>query len=312
MQKAVLVTGGAGFIGSHLVDALIARGDAVTVIDDESSGHKENLAQAADRITYVKGSITDRQLIADVSRGIDTVFHLAALGSVPRSVADPERSHDVNATGTLNVLWAAKEAGVRRLVFSSSSSVYGDNPKLPKCEEDMGHVLSPYALQKKMAEEYTLLFSRLYGMQTAAVRFFNIFGPRQDPNSQYAAVIPKFIKAMKAGERPQVYGDGTNSRAFTYVSDAVAGTLAAAEKAEAVGEAMNIGGSARTSLLELVKELNTILGTHLEPEFLPPRAGDIPHSMSDSAKAERLIGYRPQVSFADGLRKTVASFNAHL
>lgn len=309
-MRKVYVTGGAGFIGSHLVDALVARGDAVTVIDNESSGNVENLAAVRDRITYIHGSICDRDLLASTMAGCEVVFHLAAIGSVPRSVAAPEPSHDANATGTLNVLWAAKEAGVRRVVFSSSSSVYGDSPTLPKKEEEVGRVLSPYALQKKMAEEYTLLFHRLYGMETVALRYFNVFGPRQDPNSQYAALIPKFIEAMKKGEQPTVNGDGSASRSFTYVSDVVAANIAASESVAAVGEAMNIGGLARTDINEFVAKLNEILGTTIVPHYGPPRAGDIPHSMADLSKAEKLIGYHPQVSFVEGLRRTVASFDA--
>jgi nucleoside-diphosphate-sugar epimerase len=309
-MRKVLVTGGAGFIGSHLVDALVARGDAVTVIDDVSSGKMANLAGAIGTITFVKGSICDRALLKEVMAGKEVVFHLAAIGSVPRSVAAPETSHDANATGTLNVLWSAKEAGVKRVVFSSSSSVYGDSPTLPKREEETGRVLSPYALQKKMAEEYTLLFHRLYGLETVALRYFNVFGPRQDPDSQYAALIPLFIKAMKEGRQPTVNGDGSASRSFTYVSDVVDANISASESADAVGEAMNIGGLARTNINQFVTALNTVLGTSITPIYGPPRAGDIPHSMADLSKAQKLIGYEPKISFEEGLKRTVMSFES--
>ena len=308
MKRKVLVTGGAGFIGSHLVDALVARGDMVRVIDDESTGKKENLIPVMSRIEYIKGSVTDRELLKEVCKDVEVVFHLAAIGSVPRSVAEPEPSHDATATGTLNVLWAAKEASVKRVVFSSSSSVYGDDPTLPKVETLLGRVLSPYALQKKMAEEYTLLFSKLYGLETVALRYFNVFGPRQDPQSQYAALIPKFIEDMKAGKQPTVNGDGSASRSFTFVTDVVAANIAASESADAVGEAMNIGGSARTTVNQFVEALNIILGTSITPIYGPPRAGDIPHSMADLSKAGRLIGYEPKVSFEEGLKITVDSF----
>ncbi|NBV76606.1 SDR family oxidoreductase [bacterium] len=308
MTRNVLVTGGAGFIGSHIVDALLVRGDSVRVIDDESSGKKQNLKHTIDKIEYINGSITDRDLLKRVMNGVDIVFHLAAIGSVPRSVDAPEPSHDANITGTLNVLWAAKQAGAKRVVHSSSSSVYGNNPTLPKREEDLGTVLSPYALQKKAAEEYTLLFYRLYGLETVVLRYFNVYGPRQDPNSQYAALIPKFIAAMKAGKQPTINGDGSASRSFTYVSDVVDANLAAAESESAVGEAMNIGGAVRTTVNEFVTALNTVLGTAITPIYGPVRAGDIPHSMADLSKASKLIGYQPKISFEEGLKKTVASF----
>ena len=290
-----LITGGAGFIGSHIVDALVERGEEVVVFDDLSNGRLENIAHHGDKVQFIKADLRDLSALQEAMQGVDFVSHQGALGSVPRSIAAPLPTHEVNATGTLNVLVAAKDAGVKRVVYASSSSVYGANPTMPKVETLPTLPISPYALSKLTAEEYCRIFTLVYGLETVALRYFNVFGPRQRPDSQYAAVIPKFIDAMRQGERPVINGDGTQSRDFTYVTNNVRANLLAFEApAEKVaGQAFNIACNGQFSLLDLVAELNTLLGTHLEPEFRAERAGDVKHSRADVSAAADALGYVP-------------------
>jgi UDP-glucose 4-epimerase len=302
----VLVTGGAGFIGSNLVRSLAASGTRVRVLDDLSTGSKENLHDLNGSVELVEGDVRDQAAVRRAVEGSEVVFHLAALPTVARSVADPVTSHDVNVTGTLNVLAAARDAAVRRVVYASSSSVYGDTPTLPKHEAMAVRPLSPYAAAKLAGEAYCRGFANVYDLETVSLRFFNVFGPRQDPSSEYAAVIPKFATALLAGDRPLVYGDGRQSRDFTFVANAVQACLLAAEAGpEASGEAMNIGCGERITILGLVQALNDILGTDIEPFFAEPRAGDVRHSEAAIEEAGRLIGYRPNVSLREGLERTV-------
>jgi len=300
----VVVTGGAGFIGSHLADALVARGDTVTIIDNLVTGKKENIAHLLDRIVFIEGSILNDKDLERAFADAEIVYHQAAIPSVPKSVKDPFASHEANATGTLKVLLAARDSGVKRVVYAASSSYYGDTPTLPKHEEMPANPLSPYAAQKYMGEAYAKQFFELYGLETVALRYFNIFGPRQDPKSEYAAVVPKFITLMKARVRPTIFGDGTTTRAFTYVSDAVEANILAGEAKGIAGQAFNIAGGGQTSLNELVTAINSVLDTMLEPEYTAPRPGDIKHSYADISKAERAFGFSPKVTLEEGLRRT--------
>ncbi|HET9495711.1 MAG TPA: SDR family oxidoreductase [Chloroflexia bacterium] len=305
-----LVSGAAGFIGSNIVEELMARGETVRALDDFSTGRRANLAPFLDRIQLLEGSIIDEALVARAVQGVDYVLHQAALPSVPRSVTDPLASHEANATGTLKLLIAARDAGVKRVVYASSSSVYGDSPELPKHESMPTRPRSPYAVNKLAGEEYCKVFAAVYGLPTVALRYFNVFGPRQDPTSQYAAVIPAFITAALEGRRPVVHGDGTQTRDFTFVQNVVAANLLACETNDAVGEAVNIACGERVSLLDLLSEVGRITGREIEPQFDPPRPGDVKHSLADISKAERLLGYRPAVSFAEGLERTVEYFRS--
>jgi nucleoside-diphosphate-sugar epimerase len=305
----VLVTGGAGFIGSNLVGALAGDGHAVRVFDDLSTGRKENLDGVTGDVEVVLGDVRDHRLVRGALDGVEVVFHLAALPSVARSVADPRASHEVNVDGTLNVLLAAGDAGVRRLVYASSSSVYGDTPVLPKHEEMPVSPRSPYAAAKLAGEAYCRAFSHVYPVETVCLRFFNVFGPRQDPASQYAAVVPRFVTRMLAGGPAEVTGDGRQTRDFTFVANAVqACRLAAGAGPEAVGHAMNVGCADRVSVLDLVGLVNDLLGQRIDPVFTPARPGDVRDSQASTAKAERLIGYRPLVPVREGLAATVRWF----
>jgi nucleoside-diphosphate-sugar epimerase len=303
-----LVTGGAGFIGSHIVDELLHRGERVRVLDNLSTGKRENLAQVIDRIELIEGDIRDLMIVKAAMSDVDYVLHEAALPSVPRSVADPLTTNEVNVSGTLNVLVAAQEAGVKRVVFASSSSVYGDSPSLPKHEEMSTNPLSPYAASKLAGEDYCRAFHQVYGLPTVALRYFNVFGPRQDPNSQYAAVIPKFIVALLRGESPTIYGDGLQSRDFTYVTNVVQANLLACERHEAVGKVMNVACGAQYSLLDLHRELCELTGQRVEPVFAAQRAGDVKHSLASIEQIQRTLGYTPQADWRSGLRWTVDAF----
>ena len=302
-----LVTGAAGFIGSNIVEELVARGAEVRALDNLSTGKASNLAPFMDRIQFVEGDLNDSELLGKVVRGVDFVLHQAALPSVPRSMADPLKSHEANATGTLKLLIAARDEGVKRLVYASSSSVYGNSPTLPKKEDMPTQPLSPYAVNKLAAEQYCRVFSRVLGLPAVALRYFNVFGPRQDPKSQYAAVIPAFIASVMMGESPTIYGDGTQTRDFTYVQNVVQANLLACETDKADGEAINIACGERTSLLDLLGEINRLLGTNIEPIFQPGRAGDVKDSLADISKARELMGYTPVASFSEGLAATVRS-----
>ncbi|MEB2286752.1 MAG: SDR family oxidoreductase [Anaerolineae bacterium] len=307
-----LVTGGAGFIGSHLVQALVGEGRRVRVVDNFSTGKRENLAQSQDAIDLFECSITDRPALAEAMRGVDYVFHLAALASVPRSVDDPLACHEHNVTGTLNVLLAARDAGVRRVVFAGSSSAYGDVESEFKTEDMLPNPLSPYAAAKLAGEHYCQTFTTVFGLETVTVRYFNVFGPRQDPLSTYAAVIPKFVTAMLRGEPPQVEGDGLQTRDFTYIENVVHGTLLACRTPGVAGDVFNIACGSRISLLEMIDLLNSLLGESIVPNFVAPRPGDVRHSRAAIDKAQRLLAYEPVVSFEEGLARTLAWYRAQI
>lgn len=301
-----LVTGGAGFIGSHIVHTLRGMAQKVRVLDDLSTGHRHNLA-CVDGVELVVGSLTDPAVVAKAVAGVDYVIHQAAIPSVPRSVKDPVTTNAANVTGTLNLLVAARDAGARRLVYASSSSVYGDTPTLPKDETMTPRPKSPYALQKLTAEEYCRLFWEQYGLETVMLRYFNVFGPRQDPMSQYTGVIAKFATSLLNGERPTIFGDGLTSRDFTYVANNVhANLLACLAPSAAAGQAVNVAVGDRITLLELLDGMQKLLGTSLIPVFEPEREGDVKHSQADISKARNLLGYEPVATFAQGLEATVA------
>lgn len=302
-----LVTGGAGFIGCNLVRAILDRGQAVRVLDNFSTGKRENL-EGLD-VEVIEGGLEHADDVARAVRGVTHVFHLGALPSVARSVEDPISSDAANDVGTLNLLSASRDAGVKRLVFSSSSSVYGETPTLPKREGEEGRPISPYAISKQAGEYYCRLFHRLYGLPTVMLRYFNIFGPRQDPESHYAAVIPRFVTSILNGGAPTIFGDGGQSRDFTFVGDAIQANLRAAEAPEAAcGEAFNVAYGGRITLLELLAEIADILGNEVVPVHAPPRDGDIRHSQADISKAESLLDYRPQRTVRQGLEQTVQWF----
>jgi nucleoside-diphosphate-sugar epimerase len=304
-----LITGGAGFIGGHVAERLARDGKTVRVLDDFSSGKEANLAACAGRVEIIRGDLRDKAAVARAVSGVRVVFHLAAIPSVPRSVADPVTTHDVNVTGSLNLLVAARDARVGRVVFTSSSAVYGETPELPKHEHMPPTPISPYGLHKLMGEQYCRLFHRLYGLETVVLRYFNVFGPRQDPASAYAAAIPKFVTAMLAGRPPVVFGDGEQTRDFTYVENVVEANLAAASAAgAAVGGVFNIACGRRITVNELIREIGRIIGRTVTPRYDPPRVGDVLHSEADVARSARLLGFSPPVDLAEGLRRTVAWF----
>ncbi len=304
-QKLYLVTGGAGFIGSHIAEALVKRGDRVRVLDNFMTGKRENLTHLTGKIEFIEADIRDYAAIRQATEGVQVVFHEAAIPSVPRSVADPQLSHDVNVNGTFNVLMAARDAGAQRLVFAASSSAYGDTEVLPKTETMMPNPLSPYAAAKIVGELYCQTFTRVYGLETVALRYFNVFGPRQDPTSPYSGVISKFVTTLLANQVPTIFGDGEQSRDFTYIANVVDANLRAAEAPEANGQVMNMGIGERITLNQLLDELQKIIGTNLKPEYKETRAGDVRHSLADISRAETLLGYRPLVGLAEGLKYTV-------
>ncbi|PYT07629.1 MAG: LPS biosynthesis protein WbpP [Acidobacteria bacterium] len=311
-KRTYLVTGGAGFIGSHIAERLAREGNRVRVLDDFSSGKEANLESFRDGVEIVRGDIRDARLVNDASKGVDIVFHEAALGSVPRSVAEPLLTHEVNITGTLNVLLAARDAGVKRVVYASSSSVYGETPILPKHEEMTPLPLSPYALSKLVGEHYAKVFKQVYGFEVVALRYFNIFGPRQDLESQYAAVIPRFITALLTGKSPAVYGDGLQSRDFTYVDNVVEANLLASEADGAAGKAFNIACGGRYTLIELLAKLREMIGNDIEATHEPTRAGDVRDSQASIEAAQRVFGYRVSVGFEEGLRRTVGWYRTQI
>jgi nucleoside-diphosphate-sugar epimerase len=310
MAQHILVTGGAGFIGSHLTGALLARGARVRVLDNFATGRRENLAPFARDIEIHEGDLRDAAACRAACQGVETIYHLGALGSVPRSVEDPLTTNAVNVGGTLHLLIAAREAGIRRLVFSSSSSVYGDTPVLPKHEAMRLHPRSPYAVSKLAGEEYCRAFHLTYGMETVALRYFNVFGPRQDPNSLYAAVIPRFLSALTEGRRPVIYGDGRQSRDFTYVTNVIeANLLAGTAPATAVaGGVFNIACGEQVTVEEVLAGIAALLGREGASEHRAPRPGDVRHSHADIAAARERLGYRPQVRFREGLAQTVQAY----
>ena len=307
-----LVTGGAGFIGSHLVERLLRDGHRVRVLDNFSTGTRENLAFSAGnpRLEVVEGDITDLATAIRAARGVEVIFHQAAMRSVPRSVDDPLGANANNVTGTLHVLMAAREARIRRVVYASSSSIYGDRPDLPKREDQTPAPISPYAVSKLAGELYCTVWSRLYGVETVGLRYFNVFGPRQDPTSQYAAVIPRFILWALSGEPLEVHGDGRQSRDFTYVDSVVEANLLAARASGVAGEMLNVGCGSRVTLLEIIGHLERILGRSLKRAHTAPRPGDVPHTQADIGKAKRLLGYAPLMEFGEGLKRTVEFFSS--
>lgn len=303
-----LVTGGAGFIGSHLVEGLLHAGYAVRVLDSFVTGHRKNLASICSDIEVIEGDIRDMGCVRRAIEGVDVVFHLAAAVSVAASVEDPLATSSVNGGGTLNVLVAARDVGVPRVVLASSSSVYGDTPMQPNHEEMVPNPESPYAITKLLGELYCRSFFRLYGMETLSLRYFNVFGPRQDPKSQYSAVIPKFIADLCHDHRPVIYGDGGQSRDFVYVENVVHANLLAASVNQGFGETFNIGSGQAMNLADMYSHLARLTGSQLEPEYADPRPGDIRHSLADITKAQNLLKYRPLVDPRDGLKRTVEWF----
>jgi len=310
--KRILVTGGGGFIGSHLVNRLLMLGHRVRVLDNFSTGHRSNLDAVAGEVEIIEGDIQSYERASHATKGCEIVFHQAALPSVPRSVQDPLTSTASNVTGTLNVLLAARDAGTQRVIYASSSSVYGANPTLPKHEEMATLPISPYAVAKLAGEGYCRSFGVVYGLETVAIRYFNVFGPRQDPRSMYAAVIPRFITTLLAGEQPEIFGDGEQSRDFTYVDNVIDANLLAMEAKAAAGNVYNVACGENTSLNQLVSMLGEIIDMEPDPRHRPPRSGDVKHSLADIACARADLGYEPAVSLRNGLERTVESIKEDL
>lgn len=300
-----LVTGGCGFIGSNIARHLVTAGERVRVLDDLSTGTLRNLAGIENSVEVVESSLLDREGLEAATEGVDYVLHQAALPSVQRSVEDPESSNRVNVDGTVMLLNACRAAGVKRVVYAASSSAYGDQPALVKHERLLPLPKSPYAVSKLAAEYYLQAFSECYGLETVCLRYFNVFGPRQDPKSEYSAVIPRFITRCLRGERPIIFGDGQQSRDFTYVENNVMANVVAATAPGVSGQVFNIACGKSYSLLDLLGEINRILGTNLEPEFQPERRGDVKHSLADISKAQKMLGYQVEVDFTEGLRRTI-------
>lgn len=311
MNKRVLVTGGAGFIGSHLVDALVRRGERVRVVDNLSAGNLNNLKPVRVKVEFIRGDIRDEGLMRRAVQGVDVIYHQAALRSVPKSVGRPMEYHEVNTTATFQMLRLAKEAGVRRVVYASSSSVYGDHTPLPQRETMLPTPQSPYAASKMAQEIYAVMFDKLYGLETVGLRYFNVFGPRQSLENKYAVVVPKFITSLLAGLPPPIHGDGKQTRDFTYVENVVQANLKAGRARGVGGQVFNVASGATHSVLDLARLLNRELGLKIKPKFLPPRVGDVRRTWADVGKARRLLGYRVAVDFEEGLRRTVDWFSEH-
>jgi len=306
----ILVTGGAGFVGSNLADGLLHDGHEIRILDNFSTGHRANLRQIDGDVELVEGDLRSYERVSRAVHGCEVVFHEGAMPSVPRSVQDPLTSSEINIGGTLNVLLAARDAGTRRVVFASSSSVYGDAPGFPRAETQATSPLAPYAVSKLAAEQYCRVAHIVYGLETVCLRYFNVFGRRQDPFSQYSAVIPKFIVAMRDGVAPTIYGDGTQSRDFTHIDDVVAANLLAMTVPDVGGRIFNIACGRQVSLNDLVDELNAILGTDIEATRIDPRAGDVLHSLADVSRAERELGFTAAVGFGEGLRRTFEAYES--
>lgn len=305
-----LVTGGAGFIGSNIVSKLLKQGQQVVVLDNFATGKRENILPLMKdkNLTMIEGDLRSFHIVRSAVKGVDYILHQGALPSVPRSINDPITSNDVNILGMLNILEAAKEFGVKRVVVASSSSIYGNSESLPKVETMPINPMSPYALTKYAQERYCQIFSQIYGLETVALRYFNVFGPRQDPTSQYSAVIPKFIRLIMADKEPVIYGDGSQSRDFTFVENNVWANIQACTAPKAAGEVINIACGERYTLIELVQMINEILGKNIEPKFETDRAGDVKHSLAGIEKAKELLSYEVRVDFREGLRRTVEYF----
>lgn len=306
----VLVTGGAGFIGSHITTALIERGDEVRVLDNLDTGKRENLAHLGSKVEFLKGTLTDPAAVSKAVEDVDVVFHQAALASVPRSVDAPLDTNAVCVTGTVNLLDAARKANVRRIVYAGSSSAYGNDPTPSKSEAIVPSPISPYAAAKLAAEAYCQAFTQTYGLETVTLRYFNVFGPRQDPDSEYSAVIPIFVSLMLRGKRPTIYGDGLQSRDFTYVSDVVKGNLLAAEAKGVAGKVINVATGKQFTLLDLVASINRVIGTKIEPIFAEARLGDVKESLADVSRAQKLLGYEPEVTFDEGLERSIEYYRS--
>ena len=309
-MRKFLVTGGAGFIGSHIATALAERGDQVRVLDNLSTGHRSNLAHLGDRVELLEGDLIDGPTCEAAVDGVECIYHQAALASVPRSVAAPLDTNAACVTGTVTLLDAARRAGVRRVVYAGSSSGYGDQPTSSKRETDLPSPLSPYAAAKLAGEFYCRAFTATYGLESVAIRYLNVFGPRQDPKSEYSAVIPIFVTKMLAGERPTIYGDGTQSRDFTFIDNVVHGNLLAADAEAANGKSVNVACGSQTSLLGLVDSINRVLGTSIEPLFADARVGDVRESLADISLARKTLGYEPQISFDEGLRRSIEYYRS--
>jgi nucleoside-diphosphate-sugar epimerase len=308
----VLVTGGAGFIGSHLVEGLLQKDYEVVVADNLATGKKENLAAVADRIEFRELDLADVEQAVSAVEGVEAVLHAAAIPSVPRSVSDPMLSNNASINATLNTLIAARDAELSRFVYAASSAVYGDDPALPKTEDMPAHPMSPYAIGKLTGEYYCSVFYQLYGLPAMSLRYFNVYGPRQDPNSEYAAVIPRFITTLLKGEQPTIYGDGEQSRDFTYVEDIVQANILALESSRGFGETMNVASGDRVSLNELFARLRVLTGSDQSPVYAPARAGDVKHSRADISKAREMLGYEPRISFAEGMDRTASWFRKQM
>jgi len=315
MEEKFLVTGGAGFIGSHIVEALAKRGKKVRILDNFSTGKMENIEDFFKKynnrnsLEVIKEDLRDKNTVDNAVKDVDYIFHLGALTSVFRSVEDTITTSEVNIIGTLNILNAAKSSGVKRVIYASSSSAYGDSPKLPKKEEMETNPLSPYAVSKLACEDYCKVFKHLYGLETVILRYFNVFGPRQDPDSQYAAVIPKFIKMVLNNNKPTIYGDGEQTRDFTYIDNVVNANLQALKKNGILGEVFNIACGEKITINELVKEIGDILNRDVNPIYSEPRKGDVRDSIADISKAKNLLGYKPKIGFRKGLENTVRFFS---
>lgn len=300
-----LVTGGAGFIGSHIAEELLRQGEHVRILDNLCTGKRENVEVLQGDVEFIEGDICDEATMKRVVRDVEVIFHEAAIPSVPRSIEDPFATNRASVDGTLEVLLAARDAHVRRVIYASSSSVYGDNPALPSVETQPTMPISPYGVAKLTGEHYTRVFHHCYGIETVSLRYFNVFGPRQDPTSMYAGVTPIFVRELLAGHRPRIFGDGEQTRDFTYVSDVVQANLKAASAAGAPGGVFNAGAGRRTSVNRLYEIIADILSVRIRPRHDPPRPGDIRHSLADVSAARQVLGYEPEVSVADGLRLTV-------
>ena len=300
-----LVTGGAGFIGSYIAEALLARGESIRILDNLSTGYQQNMAHLSGDIEFLEGDVRDDAVVARAVQGVEVVFHQAALASVHRSLSQPQETHAVCATGTLILLDQARQAGVRRVLYAASSSAYGNQQQVCKTETDLATPASPYAASKLAGEHYCRSFYKTYGLETVCLRYFNVFGPRQDPNSPYSAVIPLFIRAMLSGKQPVIFGDGQQSRDFVFVKDIVRGNLLAADAEDAAGRVINLATSEQTSLLELIALLNEMLDLDVEPEHQPAREGDVRHSLADISRAKDFLGYQPNFSLAEGLQQSI-------
>lgn len=306
LTGTALVTGGAGFIGSHIAAALMASGARVRVLDDLSTGHRENLEEIGGDLDFIEGSVADEALLNKVLEGVEVVFHEAAIPSVPRSVESPRQTHVASVDGTFSLLVAARDHRVRRVVYAASSSAYGDQPTLPKSEQMLPDPLSPYAVAKLVGEYYCQVFTRVYGLETVSLRYFNVFGPRQDPGSQYSGVVSRFISALLSGERPVIFGDGEQSRDFTYIDNVVAANISAASAKDAAGKVINVANGQRITLNELLAELKDLTGKqNVTAEYREPRVGDVKHSLADITLAREFLGYESKVELREGLQRTI-------